>query len=50
MYHKETDARVFLQVKDMAKQGHGKMVIQTVDNDVLVLALSLYDELKDGIE
>ena len=48
--HEEADTRVFLQVKDMAKQGHRKMVIQTVDTDVLVLAVSVFEELQDSIE
>ena len=48
--HDEADTRIFLQVKDMAKQGHRKMFIRTVDTDVLVLAVSVYEELKDGIE
>ena len=41
---------MFLQVKDMAKEGHRKMVIRTVDTDVLVLAVFVYEDLNDGIE
>ena len=48
--HEEVDTRVFLHVKDMAKEGHRKMVIRTVDTDVLVLAVFVYEDLKDGIE
>ena len=47
--HGEADTRVFLHVKTN-KQGHRKMVIRTVDTGVLVLAVSLYEELEDGIE
>ena len=42
--HEEVNTSVFLHVKDMAKQDHRKIVIRTVDTDVLVLALSVYEE------
>ena len=48
--HEEADTRVFLHVKDMAQQGHTKMVIRTVDTDVLVLAVSLYEQLQEEME
>ena len=41
---------MFLYVKDMTKQGYRKMVIRTVDTDVLVIAVLVYEELKNGIE
>ena len=45
--HEEADTRVFLHVKDMTQQGHTKMVIRTVDTDVLVLAVSVYEQLQE---
>ena len=48
--HEEADTTVFLHVKDIAKQGHRKMVIRTVRTDVLALPVLVYEELKDGIE
>ena len=41
--HEEADTRVFLHVKDMTQQGYTKMVIRTVDTNVLVLAVSVYE-------
>ena len=34
----------------MVKQGQRKMVIWIVDEDMLVLAVSVYEKLKDDIE
>ena len=48
--HEEADTRVFLHVKDMTKQGHRKMVIRTVEADVLVLAVSVYEQLQEEME
>ena len=48
--HEEADTRVFLHVKDMTQQGHTKMVIRTVDTDVLVLAVSVYEQLQKEME
>ena len=48
--HEEANARVFLHLKDMTKQGHRKMVIRTVDTDVLVLAVSVYKQLQEEME
>ena len=48
--HEEADTRVFLHVKDMTKQGHRKKVIRTVDTDVLVLAVSVYEQLQEEVE
>ena len=48
--HEEADTRVFLHVKDMTQQGHTKMVIRTVDTDVLVLAVSVYEQLQEEME
>ena len=44
--YKETDTRVFLHVKDMARNGYRRLVIRTVGTDVLILAISLFHELK----
>ena len=41
---------MFLHVKDMAQHGHKKMIIRTVDTDVLVLALSVYEQLQEEME
>ena len=38
--------RMFLHVKDMVKQGHRKMFIQSVNIDVLVLAVQCMKSLK----
>ena len=37
--HEEADTRVFLHVKDMKKQGHRKMVIQTADTDTCCIGV-----------
>ena len=34
----------------MTKQGHREMVIRTVDTDVLVLAVSVYEQLQEETE
>ena len=41
----EADTRVFYYEKDMTKNRNRKIVIRTVDTDVLVLALSVYQRL-----
>lgn len=43
--HEEGDTRVFLHVKDMAAKGFRRVMIRTVDTDVLVLAISLFEDL-----
>ena len=45
--HKEGDTRLFMRVKDLARQGFQKIAIRTVDIDVLVLAVSLCHDLQD---
>ena len=37
---KEADTRIFLHVSDAANYGYGKLMIRTVDSDVLVLAIA----------
>ncbi len=44
--HEEADTRLFLHVKDMGTEGHKRVMIRTVDTDVLMLSISLYDDLK----
>ena len=47
----EGDTRVLLHMKDMILKGCKKIVIRTVDTDVLVLALSIYEEVYvEGLE
>ena len=48
--HEEADTRVFLHVKDMTQQGYTKMVIRKVDTNVLVLAVSVYEQLQEEME
>ena len=43
--HEEADTRLFLHVKDMARKGFSSVMIRTVDTDVLLLSISLYDDL-----
>lgn len=37
--HEEADTRIFLHLEDVVKAGYSKVVIRTVDTDVLVLAV-----------
>ena len=46
----EADTLVFLHVKNITKRRHRKIVIRTVDTNVLVLALSVYEKLKKDME
>ena len=43
--HEEADTRILLHVKHAADGGHRNISIQTVDTDVLVLAVSFFHEL-----
>ena len=43
--HEEADTRVFLHVNDMSRKGITRVMIRTVDTDVFLLAISLYDRL-----
>ena len=43
--HEEADTRVFLHVKDITRKGLKNDMIHTVDTDVLILAISLYQSL-----
>ena len=44
--HEEADTRLFLHVNDMARKGLTRVMIRTVDTDVLMLSISLFDDLK----
>ena len=43
--HEEADTRMFVHVKNMANSGHQKVMIKTVDTDVVIIALALFSEL-----
>ena len=38
----EADSRIFVHVKDMAQNGHAKVMIRTVDTDVVVIAVAKF--------
>ena len=44
----EADSRIFVHVKDMAQNGHAKVMICTVDTDVVVIAVAKF--LQIGLE
>lgn len=48
--HEEADTRVFLHNNDMSLQSHSKVVIRTVDADVLLLAVSAFAHLKEQLK
>ena len=48
--HEEADTRVFLHVGDAALKGHRKILIRTVDSDVVVLAIRAFALLEEMIE
>ena len=39
--HKEADTRIFVHVLDPVEQGHSKVMIRTVDTDVVILAIKI---------
>ena len=41
----EADGKIFLHAKDGANKGHKKILIRTVDTDVVVLGISLFDTI-----
>ena len=45
--HEEADTRMILHAADAVQEGHQKIVIRTVDTDVLVLAVTLADMLRE---
>ena len=48
--HEEADTRIFLHVADAVQCGFSRIIVRTVDTDVLVLAVSLVHKLQDGVE
>ena len=44
--HEEADTRLLLHASDVANQGMTRVVIRTVDTDVVVLSIELYRQLK----
>ena len=44
--HEEADTRIFLHILHAARSGHLKICIRTVDTDVVVIALSMFDKLQ----
>lgn len=40
--HEETDTRIFVHVKDAVSAGHRKIIIRTVDSDIVVLAVAFF--------
>ena len=43
--HEEADTRIFLHAQDAAKEGYRKMMVRTVDTDVVVLGISIMQQL-----
>ena len=43
--HEEANSHVFLHANDMGKCGIDRLMIKTVDTDVLVLAIALFPKL-----
>ena len=43
--HEEGDTRVFLHVKDIVDEGFPRVMVRTVDTDVFVIAISLFNDL-----
>ncbi|KAK3749394.1 hypothetical protein QZH41_004867 [Actinostola sp. cb2023] len=50
--HEESDTRILLHAADAVQCGYTKILLRTVDTDVLVLAVACVDKLqqRDGIE
>ena len=45
--HEEADTRMLLHVQDAVQQGHEKILVRTVDTDVLVLAVAVLQQLRE---
>lgn len=43
--HEEADSRIFVHLRDMKIVGHRKVLIRTVDTDIVVIALSMFQQL-----
>ena len=46
--HEEADTRIFVHINDMAMNGYKKIMIRTVDTDVVVIAIAKFVEM--GLE
>ncbi|CAH3168150.1 unnamed protein product, partial [Porites evermanni] len=46
--HEEADTRMLLHVQDALQQGHKKILLRTVDTDVLVLAVAFLQQVTEG--
>lgn len=47
--HEEADGRLLLHVKHAVDSGHARILIRTVDSDVVVISISLFSQIQ-GIE
>ena len=43
--HEEADTRLFLHAADAVKKGHRKLCVHTVDTDVLVIGIALFNQI-----
>ena len=43
--HEEADTRIFVHVKELVLRGHKVILIDTVDTDVVVIAISCFNDL-----
>lgn len=43
--HEEADTRIMVHIGDAVAQGHTKVMVRTVDTDVVVLAISCVSQL-----
>ena len=48
--HEEVDTHVFLHATNSNENGHQRVVVRTIDTDVLVLAISTFDKLQSFVE
>ena len=40
--HQEADGRMFLHVLDASREGHSKVMVRTVDSDVVVIVIGIF--------
>lgn len=43
--HEEADGRIFLPLADVSQQGHSKASIRTIDSDVVVIEISMFEHI-----
>ena len=48
--HEEADSRIFLHAAHAADHGHSKLMIRTVDTDIVVLAVSVVQDLPTDVQ